>query len=49
LDLRANRLFRFRRSAAGEVIATEGGFGMISLDALPGIAVNLAPLVTPEG
>jgi Uma2 family endonuclease len=48
LDLRANRLIRFRRSATGEVIATEDDFGMVSLDALPGIAVNLEPLMTPE-
>jgi Uma2 family endonuclease len=52
LDLRANRLIRFRRSAAdGELIVTEGHLGMITLDALPGITVNLEPLVTrtPEG
>jgi Uma2 family endonuclease len=49
LDLRANRVLRFRRSAAGEPTVTEEGFGTIVLDALPSVTVDLGPLVTPEG
>jgi Uma2 family endonuclease len=47
LDLRANRLLRFRRAAAdGGRVAVEAGFGPVGIDALPGITVNLGPLAT---
>jgi Uma2 family endonuclease len=45
LDLRANRLLRFRRStAARDPIAAQGDFARTSIDTLPGIAIDLAPL-----
>ena len=47
LDLRANRLLRFRLSAADrELVAAESDLGPIGIDALPGITVNLEPLAT---
>ena len=47
IDLRANRLLRFRRTAAHqEIVASESDLGVIHLDALPGVSVDLTPLVT---
>ena len=46
LDIRANRLLRFRRSAGREIVSTECDFGAIAIAALPGVTVNLEPLAT---
>ena len=46
LDIRTNRLLRFRRPAGREIGATESDFGAIAVDALPGVTVNLEPLTT---
>ena len=46
LDIRTNRLLRFRRSAGPETVSTESDFGAIAVAALPGVTVNLESLAT---
>ena len=46
LDIRANVLLRFRRSAGREIVSTESDFGPMSIAALPSVTVNLEPLAT---
>ena len=48
LDLRANRLLRFRASATpGEPLGAEtADLGAVDVEALPGVTVNLAPLAS---
>jgi len=46
LDIRTNRLLRFRQSAGREIVSTESDFGAIAIATLPGVTVNLEPLAT---